>query len=352
MIRTTETLLEKGYAYEKLRSIYFDISRFSGYGKLSKIDLEKIRLGKTVDLDQYEKDNPRDFTLLKRSTLKELKKGVFYKTPWGNVRPGWHLECPVMAMKLLGETHDIHISDIGLVFPHHENAIAISEAVTDKPLANFWLHSELVMMNGKKAKSGEKVGNETIRDLMDKGYSGKEIRYWLLSRHYRKPMVFSWSKLETARNTVAHLDRFVQKLSYCRPGAPNPDMDQMVYDVKQKFMDSLDDDLNIAPALAALFEFTREINRVMDKDGLSPEDRGKVENVLKVINAVIGVMDLEPRERDEEIEAMVKERAQARKEKDWARADRIRDKLLDMGIEVVDAREGSIWRRVKDSTPR
>jgi cysteinyl-tRNA synthetase len=146
MIQLTQKLMEKGYAYEKLRSIYFDISRSEDYGKLSRIDLDKIRVGKTVDLEQYEKENPRDFTLLKRSTLSELKKGVFYKTAWGNVRPSWHLECPTMAMKILGGTYDIHMSGADLIFPHHENAIAISEAVTGKPLANYWLHNELVTM--------------------------------------------------------------------------------------------------------------------------------------------------------------------------------------------------------------
>ena len=345
MIQLTQKLMEKGYAYEKLRSIYFDISRSEDYGKLSKIDLEKIRVGKTVDLEQYEKENPRDFTLLKRSTLSELKKGVFYKTAWGNIRPSWHLECPTMAMKILGGTYDIHMSGADLIFPHHENAIAISEAVTGQPLANYWLHNELVMVNGKKASRTSDNDVLTIRELVKKGYTGREIRYWLISRHYRKPISFSWAKLDTAKSTVAHLDKFVKKLQLCPQGEPHPDMDQLVYNLNHKFVESMDDDFGIAPALAALFEFTREINRLMDRKGLSSGDKQKVEKALKSIDSVLGVMELEPPETDEKVQALIKKREQARSDKDWASADRIRQELKEMGIEVIDTRDGTVWRK-------
>lgn len=347
MITLAQKLLEKGYAYEKLRSIYFDISRFKDYGNLSRIDLDKIRVGKTVDLEQYEKENPRDFTLLKRSTLNELKKGIFYQTQWGNVRPSWHLECPAMAMKFLGKTYDIHTSGIDLVFPHHENAIAISQAVTGKSPANYWLHNELVMINGKKPSRFSNNNIVTIRDLVAKGYSGREIRYWLISRHYRKPIYFSWTKLDTAKNTIAHLDAFIQKLFYCRKGSPHSNMDQLVYDLKQKFIESLDDDFNIAPALAALFEFIRQINRIMDNNGLSSADKKKVMEVLKSLNSVLGVMDLEPPETDQRIEKLIKRREEARKKKNWDTADRIRLEIKEMGIEVIDTKDGTIWRKYK-----
>ncbi|MGD9077363.1 MAG: cysteine--tRNA ligase [Desulfobacteraceae bacterium] len=346
MIQLTQKLVEKGYAYEKLRSIYFDISRSEDYGKLSKIDLDKIHLGKTVDLEQYEKENPRDFTLLKRSTLSELKKGVFYKTAWGNIRPSWHLECPAMAMKILGGTYDIHMSGADLVFPHHENAIAISEAVTGKPLANYWLHNELVMVNGKKPSRASHNDVLTIRQIQERGYTGREIRYWLISRHYRKPISFSWSKLDTAKNTVAHLDQFVKKLQLCPAGEPHPDMDQLIYDLKQKFIESMDDDFSVAPALAALFEFTREINRIMDRKGLSPGDKQKVAEVLKSIDSVLGVMELEIPEPDKKVKELIKKREEARRDKDWGSADRIRQELKEMGIEVIDTRDGTVWRKV------
>ncbi len=346
MIQMTQKLLEKGYAYEKLRSIYFDISRFKDYGRLSRIDLDKIRVGKTVDLETYEKDNPRDFTLLKRSTLNELKKGIFYKTQWGNIRPSWHLECPAMAMKFLGDTYDIHTSGIDLVFPHHENTIAISQAVTGKPVANYWLHNELVMVNGKKPSHSSGDDSFTIRKMLEKGYTGREVRYWLMSRHYRKPIVFTWSKLDSAKNTLSHLDTFVKKLSCCHPGEPNPDMDQLVRGLRNKFTVSLDDDLNIASALAALFEFTHQINRIMDKDGLATLDKQKVDDILKSINSVLGVLDMEPSETDSRVEEFIKEREAARKEKDWEAADRIRRDLKKMGIELIDTRDGPLWRRV------
>jgi cysteinyl-tRNA synthetase len=346
MIMNTQKLLEKGYAYEKLRSIYFDISRFKDYGKLSRIDLEKIQVGKTVDLERYEKENPRDFTLLKRSTLNELKRGIFYKTPWGNIRPSWHLECPTMAMKFLGDTYDIHMSGIDLIFPHHENAIAISEALTGKPLAHYWLHNELVMVDGKKPSRASSDEDHTLRQLLEKGHTGREIRYWLISRYYRKPLFFSWSKLDTAKNTITHLDKFIKKLHHCVRGDPHPEMDQLVYDLKHKFMESMDDDFSIAPALAALFEFTRQINRIMDGKGLSPEDKQKVEDALRDINSVLGVMDLEPPRGDERMEALISSRDEARRAKDWTTADRIRKELEEMGIEVIDTREGTIWRKV------
>ena len=346
MIQLTQKLMEKGYAYEKLRSIYFDISRSEDYGKLSKIDLNKIRLGKTVDLEQYEKENPRDFTLLKRSTLSELKKGVFYKTAWGNTRPSWHLECPTMAMKILGGTYDIHMSGADLIFPHHENAIAISEAVTGKPLANYWLHNELVMINGKKASRASNNDGLTIRQIRERGYTGRDIRYWLISRHYRKPISFSWSKLDTAKNTVAHLDTFVKKLQICPAGDPHSDMDQLVYDLRHKFMESMDDDFSVAPALAALFEFSREINRIMDWQGLSPGDKQKVEDVLKGIDAVLGVMDLELPKPEEQVQDLIEKREAARRDKDWERADRIRQELRERGIELIDTRDGTVWRKM------
>jgi len=248
-------------------------------------------------------------------------------------------------MKILGGTYDIHMSGADLIFPHHENAIAISEAVTGQPLANYWLHNELVMVNGKKPSRAPDNDVLTIRQILERGYTGREIRYWLISRHYRKPISFSWAKLDTAKNTVAHLDKFVKKLQLCPAGEPHPDMDQLVYDLKNKFVESMDDDFGVAPALAALFEFTREINRIMDQKGLSPGDKQKVEDVLKGINSVLGVMDLELPEPDEQVQDLIKKRDAARRDKDWESADRIRQELGEMGIELIDTRDGTVWRR-------
>jgi len=332
MIELAGKLVQKGYAYEKFRSIYFDISRFRDYGKLSRIDLDKIHLGKTVDLDRYEKGNPRDFTLLKRSTLAELKKGIFFQTPWGNVRPSWHLECPAMALKFFADTHDIQTGGVDLVFPHHENAIAVSRAVTGKPLANVWIHHELVMVEGKKPVEGKEAESYTVKALMKRGYTGREIRYWLIRHHHNKPLFFSTRKLDMAKKTLANLDTFVQKLHVCPPGSPQPNMDQAVYDLKHRFTEAMDDDLNIAKALAALFDFTREINRRMDAGNLSDGDRDKVLDALRSVDDVLGVMSLEPAAKDRELEALIRRREEARKKKDWNTADQIRDDLRRRGI--------------------
>ena len=350
MIELTQKLLEKGYAYEKFRSIYFDISRFREYGHLSKIDLDKIKIGKTVDLDQYEKENPRDFTLLKRSTLSELKKGIFYQTQWGNIRPGWHLQCSAMALHYLGAPYDIHTSGTDLIFPHHENTIAIIKALTEKAPANYWLHNELVRMHSERAAFPEKNGRLTLKDLFRRGYSGREIRYWLLSRHYRKPLYFSWKKLETVRNTLNRLDYFVQKVHRCPDGSPYSEIDQKTYDLRRGFNDAMDDDLNIASALASLFQFTREINKAIDRNGLADADRKKILEALKQIDSVLGVLRLEQEEVDAAVAAIVREREEARKNKDWERADELRMQLLKMGIEILDTREGPVWRKSKSSS--
>ena len=346
MIGLAGKLFEKGYAYEKFRSLYFNIARFREYGKLSRIDLNKIKLGKTVDLEQYEKDNPRDFTLLKRSTLNELKKGIYYQTKWGNIRPSWHLECPAMSMKYLGDNYDIHTSGIDLVFPHHENSIAIGKAVTGKSPANYWLHNELVMIDGKKP-SQLNDPDYFLKGIVNRGYSGREIRYWLLCSHYRKPVSFSWKKLDTAKKTLSNLDNFVTRLYNCAESETNAEIDQLIYDLKNSFNKSMDDDLNIAPALAAVFKFINKVNKIMDNTGISRDDRDKIISCLSEIDAVIAVFDLEDKEQDKETIELVKKREEARKAKDWETSDRIRGELREKkGIEITDTADGTIWRKI------
>jgi cysteinyl-tRNA synthetase len=253
-----------------------------------------------------------------------------------------------MAMELLGDTYDIHMSGSDLIFPHHENTIAISEAVTGKRPAHYWLHNELVMVEGKKPSRGSDHDAYSIRRLVEQGYTGREIRFWLLSRHYRKPISFSWSNLDTAKNTIANLDRFVIKLRSCSPGGPHPEMDQLLYNLKHKFVEAMDDDLNMAPALASLFEFTREINRVMDRKCLSDSDKQKTEEALQEINSVLDILDLKPSKPAEDVEKVIKKREEARKKRDWAAADEFRQKLEDMGIELIDTKEGPVWRKRRD----
>jgi cysteinyl-tRNA synthetase len=338
MIALTAKLLEKGFAYEKLQSVYFDISRFADYGKLSGVDLNKIRLGATVDLDEYEKDNPRDFTLLKRAKLSELKRGIYTKTEWGNVRPSWHIESVAVAMKHLGETFDIYTSSRALLFPHHENEIAIGSAVTGKPLARCWIHSELVLSEGKKAQAGH--GVPYVQDLLNKGYSGRVIRYWLLSHNYRKPLNFSFEALEQAEWALKRLDECVRLLNLVGDGRPYGELKQLLYDLKTGFTEAMDDDLDIARALATVFKNVRKINRLVSNGQLDGAGAKQIKETLIRINDVVNIFRFEEPTPAPQVKDLVRQRDEARRNKDWARADAIREQLKSMGVEVKDKKTG------------
>lgn len=334
MVALTGRLVEKGFAYEKLRSVYFDISRFPDYGKLSGINLDKIKLGSTVDLDEYEKVNPRDFTLLKRAKLSELKRGIYTKTEWGQVRPSWHIESAAMAMKYLGETFDIYTSSRDLIFPHHENEIAVSGALTGKPLTRYWIHSELVLSEGKKA--GRDAVVPYVRDLLDQGYSGRVIRYWIISNHYRKPLHLSYQALDQAGRALRRLDECVRFLSRVEDGHPYPDLNQLIYDIKTGFADALDDDLNVSSAIATIFHIVRKINRLIMKKELDKAGTRQIINALKRVDAVLNIFDFEQQPHNSEVKKLILEREEARRRKDWKLADQIRERLTAMGVEVRD----------------
>jgi cysteinyl-tRNA synthetase len=337
MVALTEKLVKKGVAYEKLKSLYFDISRFSDYGRLSGIDLDKIRLGATVDLDEYEKDNPRDFTLLKRSKLSELKRGIFTKTEWGNVRPSWHIQCAAMAMKYLGETYDIHASSRELVFPHHENEIAIAGALTGKPLARFWVHCDRVLVGGKKVD--EQGAGLTLSDLANMGYSGRQIRYWLISGHYRKPITFSEERLEDAKRSLRRLDSCINSLIHIKPGgSPYPELDQLLYDIRQGFVSAMDDDLNISAAMASIFKNIRKVNILVPEKRLDPDDALKILDAFRNLDTVLKIFHFEDAIHEPEAKRLIKEREQARLEHNWDLADKIRDQLKSRGVTVKDGK--------------
>lgn len=344
MINLAERLVEKGYAYEKLRSVYFDISKLGDYGGLSSIDLGKVRVGKTVDLDEYEKDNPMDFTLLKRSTLSELKRGLFYKARWGNVRPSWHLECAAISLKHLAETADIHSSGTDFIFPHCENVMAIGEAATGRRLANYWLNTEMVMMEGKRMALSLR-NYFTLDDLEKRGYRGKDLRYFLISSHYRQPLNFSFGALETARNTVRHLDGFIQRLLRFKPGKGHPDMDQYIYDLRKGFTEAMDDDFHISAALAVLFEFINRVNPLLEKGLLAEAERDRVLDLMKKIDSVLGVMDFDEETISEEARALIQTREEVRRRGDYQASDRLRDELAAMGVLVQDTTAGTVWRK-------
>ncbi|MCL7488823.1 MAG: cysteine--tRNA ligase [Desulfobulbaceae bacterium] len=345
MIEITHELIHKGYAYEKHGSIYFDISKFKPYGRLSGVDLSKIRTGKTVDLDNYEKDNPRDFTLLKRSTLDELKKGIFYETDWGNVRPGWHIECSAMSTRYLGQTIDIHTASQDLMFPHHENEIAIAEALTGKPLANYWMHSGILLRDGKKMT--EEAGNiVTLQDVLDAGHTGREIRFMLLGVHYRKPLHFSYKRLNSIRRSLKRIDEFTRKLLCLPPDLPHPDVALFVSDLEQNFFAAMDDDFNVSGALGALFDFIKKTNPVLQTGSLEREQKNLILQTLRKINSVIGILRLEECPLAPEIDRLIREREKARQLKDWSAADGARDELLKKGITVLDTATGPVWEKV------
>ncbi len=328
MVQLAEKLNEAGFAYEKLHSLYFNISRFDAYGGLSGVDMDKIRLGVTVDLDEYEKDNPRDFTLLKRAKLSELRRGICVSTRWGITRPSLHLQCAAMAMKHLGESFDIHTGGRELVFPHHENERAIAGALSKKPLANFWMHSEQVLMgNGRPP---------LLRDLLAKGYTGPEIRYWLLSSHYRKPLVFSDAALQNARRSLARLNRCIQRLKQPKNGLHDENIDQLLYDLKNGFTSSMDDDLNISNALSSIFKVVREVNRLDHLGRIDQPSATKILNRFRKINRVLNVFRLDDMDIDDSHQHLIKERYQARVQGDFEKADAIRERLKAMGVEVRD----------------
>ena len=339
-------LIEKGFAYEKLRSIYFDISKFSDYGRLSRVDLQKIRLGKTVDLEAYEKLNPRDFTLLRRATLAELKRGIYLKTSWGNVLPSLHLETVALALKQLGETIDIHISSLDFLFPHNENEIAIAQAATGKQLANYYIHCERVLMDGKKM-SREGEGRVTVQQLLDGGYSGRQIRYWLLATHYRKPLHFDEGRLREAARGLERLDEFSQRLQHVVTGVAAEEVDQFVYEVEQNFDQAMGDDLNVSSALAAVFGFIRKLNPYLSDGRISENQKKTALAAMERLDSVLNVLQcLEP-ELDEDTCRLLETRAEARRKKSWDEADRLRQELLERGIKVVDTPEGTRWKRIE-----
>ncbi len=347
MIDMAHELIHKGFAYERHGSIYFDISKLPGYGKLSRIDLSKIQVGKTVDLDDYDKDNPRDFTLLKRSTLAELKKGIFFETDFGNVRPGWHIECAAMNLALLGQTIDIHSSSSDLLFPHHENENAIAEALTGKPLARFWLHSALVLVDGKKMS--DKFGNVVTFDhLTAKGYAPRVIRYYLLASHYRKPLNFSYRGLDTAAKTVARLDEFTRTLICLPPDMPHPQVATFVSAMEERFFAAMDDDLNVSRALAAVFDFIKKLNPILAESHLDRDQKEYILETLRRINEILAVMELDTCPLAPEIDRLIREREEARRQKDWQRADVVREELAKKGITVIDTAKGPVWKPAKE----
>ena len=344
MLKIVEKLVDRGYAYEKLRSVYFDISKLADYGAVSNVDLKKTRRGKSVDLDDYEKDSPADFALLKRIGLGELKRGIYYKTKWGNVRPGWHLECAAISQKHLGTAYDIHISGADEIFPHCENMVAMNRASFGHSGASYWMSAELIMVEGRKMSRS--LNNAvTIEDLKKNGYSGRDIRFFLLGVNYRKPITYSPEALKAAKNTLRKIDTFICRLGALTEGGQGfPDTDQLIYNLHHDFENALDDDLNMSGALAALFEFIGHLNVPLTENKISRTDAVKITKALEKINNILAVMSFETKSLHQEIAELVERRQQARAARLWDEADRIRQQLSLSGVEVFDSPQGTLWR--------
>ncbi|MBM4396389.1 MAG: cysteine--tRNA ligase [Deltaproteobacteria bacterium] len=349
MVDVTRRLVEAGFAYEMQRSVYFDISRLEGYGRLSGMDPGRVRTGATVDLDYYEKDAAHDFTLVRRSDLAELRRRITWSTEWGNVRPGWHVECAAMAARYLGPEFDIHTSGQDLVFPHNENENAICQALSGRPMARWWLHAGLLRRGGRKMSrsAGTAV---TLRDLLARGYTGSQVRWCLLGVHYRKHMEFNDETLDAACRELARLDDLIRNLRrLSRDGCTgsSPEVDAAVEEADRGFRTALRDDLNVPRAKARLFDLARVLNARLDAGGgLTRCDAELALDFLYRADRVLCVMDFatDP-ELDRRVDALVEERRAAREAGDFARADALRAELAVMGVSVDDTPGGSRVRR-------
>jgi cysteinyl-tRNA synthetase len=343
MVELVKKLEAAGHAYRSDGSIYYSISTFPEYGKLSGVRPEANLAGARVDSEEYEKDDARDFVLWKKTSEGEPSWDVEI----GPGRPGWHLECSAMSIDLLGEEFDIHTGGIDNIFPHHENEIAQSEGATGRTFAHYWLHAEHLIVEGEKmAKS--KGNFFTLRDLLAKGHDPAVIRYLLISVPYRQKLNFTFDGLHAAEQAIERIGNTLRRLDHTPAaegrGALEP---AAVEEFRQEFRSALGDDLNTARALGALHTVLRNANTALDGRGISKEVRGRLRQALDEAD---GVLDIVPRAEagatdDEEIQRLVDERSAARDARDFARADEIRDQLAEMGIVVEDTPHGAVWHQ-------
>jgi cysteinyl-tRNA synthetase len=352
-----------GYAYVSDGSVFFSIARDADYGRLSGYDLEQVRRGERVASDEYGKDDARDFVLWKAAKPGEPS----WDSPWGPGRPGWHIECSAMSMRYLGETFDMHCGGVDLIFPHHENEIAQSESATGKPFVHTWLHVEHLIVDGQKMSKS--LGNQyTLKDLLAKGLAARALRYLFLSVHYRQKLNFTFEALEGAAGALRRIDEMRFRLQHAteRPELPAqvdpspPPAAAALATLRRDFTAGLADDLNVSAALAALFAFVKEVNVAIEGGQLVTGDKDRIAAALGDVDGVLGVLDAaawpaaggaagadagDGAGDVAEIERLVAERTAARRQRDFAAADRLRAQLTARGITVEDTPEGARWKR-------
>jgi cysteinyl-tRNA synthetase len=347
MIALVQKLMDKGVAYQSEDgSVYFKVREFPGYGKLAHIDFDNQRTGLRCAADEYDKENVGDFALWK--AWEESDGPVGWDSPWGRGRPGWHIECSAMSMKYLGETFDLHTGGIDNLFPHHENEIAQAEAATGKEFVRTWMHCAHLRVNGEKMSKS--AGNFfTLRDLLEKGYTGREIRYVLINAHYRTGLNFAFSALEDARKALDKIDRCVEGISGSRvehvervESAGQIVVPEWAKKCLAEFTEAVNDDLNLPRAFAAVFDLVRQTNGAAAT--MTKEVSDAVLGVFKRMDEVLGVIFFENEKKQEEVPAEVKQlldaRAEARKLRNWAESDRLRDEIAALGWAVKDSRDG------------
>ncbi|WP_068366834.1 cysteine--tRNA ligase [Aedoeadaptatus coxii] len=335
-------LVAKDVAYPLNGDVYFDITKAKDYGKLSGKNIDELQSGARIEVNS-EKKNPGDFVLWKGKKEGEPA----WPSPWGDGRPGWHIECSVMAKTLLGDTIDIHSGGEDLQFPHHENEIAQSETLTGKTFANYWLHNGMITVDG--TKMSKSLGNFfTVREVA-KVFDLEVLRFFLLSAHYRSPINYSYDAMEQTKAGLDRLygvrDHMEQLLGNDIPGGRDEDLDKKVVEEKREFVDAMEDDLNTAKATGSLFSLARDINTHI-ASGAKKDSLQDAYDVFMELAGVLGILGRRDEIDASEIEALLEERKEARKNKDFARADAIRDELADRGIAIEDTREGTLWKKM------
>ncbi|MCE2983862.1 MAG: cysteine--tRNA ligase [Parachlamydia sp.] len=343
MIEMISVLLEKGVAYKGGDgSIYYAISQFPRYGCLSHLHLDKLQAGASerIASDEYDKESVADFVLWK-SYDAERDGQIYWESPYGPGRPGWHLECSAMAINLLGETIDIHVGGVDNMFPHHENEIAQSEACSGKQFVNLWMHAEHLVVNNKKMSKS--LGNFfTLRDLLQKGFTGTQVRYLLLQTHYKTQLNFTFQGLEAAKSTLTRLDDFIQRLYAIVAPSTGFALAPISQAALQKFTEALSDDLNISVALSALFDYIREINALCDEGKIGTVEAVEIIDLMKRFDTVLGVMTFGKKEEKipDDLKEAFERRLQARAEKNWKLADEMRDFIHTRGFLIEDTPQG------------